>query len=84
MVLGFEPVDKPIIPRRSFFDKGDFLALTGMFSLEKAADRHGRLPRYLYSANMCREAGEDTLPTVLPSACCLMAHSFYSLSDETD
>ncbi|WP_240422140.1 hypothetical protein [Paenibacillus periandrae] len=55
-----------------------------MFSLEKAADRHGRLPRYLYSANMCREAGEDTLPTVLPSACCLMAHSFYSLSDETD
>ncbi len=33
MVLGFEPVDKPIIPRRSFFDKGDFLALTGMFSL---------------------------------------------------
>jgi hypothetical protein len=33
MVLGVEPLDKPIIPRRSFFDKGDFLALTGMFSL---------------------------------------------------
>ncbi|MFD0681400.1 MULTISPECIES: hypothetical protein, partial [unclassified Paenibacillus] len=33
MVLGFEPLDKPIIPRRSFFDKDDFLALTGMFTL---------------------------------------------------
>jgi hypothetical protein len=32
MVLGFEPVDKPIIPRRSFFDKGYFLALTGTLS----------------------------------------------------
>jgi hypothetical protein len=32
MVLGFEPVHKPIIPRHSFFDKGHFLALTGMFS----------------------------------------------------
>src|SRR6476620_1766918 len=26
-------VDKPIIPRCSFFSKGHFLALTGMFSL---------------------------------------------------
>ncbi|MDF2713235.1 MAG: hypothetical protein K0R28_160 [Paenibacillus sp.] len=32
MVLGFEPVDKPIIPGRSFFGKGDFLVLTGMFN----------------------------------------------------
>jgi hypothetical protein len=32
MVLGFEPVDKSIIPRRSFFDKGHFLSYTGMFS----------------------------------------------------
>jgi hypothetical protein len=29
--LGFEPLDKPIIPRRSFFGKVHFLALTGMF-----------------------------------------------------
>jgi hypothetical protein len=36
--LGYEPVYKPIIPRCSFFDKGHFLALTGMFSGEKAAD----------------------------------------------
>ncbi len=33
MVLGFEPVDKPIIPRRSFFDKAQFLGYTGMFSV---------------------------------------------------
>lgn len=32
MVLGFEPVDKPIIPRRSFFNKAHFLGYTGMFS----------------------------------------------------
>jgi hypothetical protein len=31
--LGYKPVYKPIIPRCSFFDKGHFLALTGMFSL---------------------------------------------------
>ncbi|CAG7659029.1 hypothetical protein PAECIP111802_07282 [Paenibacillus allorhizosphaerae] len=37
MVLGFEPLDKPIIPGRSFFGKGDFLALTGMFSLTPLA-----------------------------------------------
>jgi hypothetical protein len=29
--LGYKPVYKPIIPRCSFFDKGHFLALTGMF-----------------------------------------------------
>jgi len=33
MVLGFKPVDKPIIPRRSFFDKAYFLGYTGMFSV---------------------------------------------------
>src|SRR4051812_40856681 len=33
MVLGFEPVHKPIIPRRSFFDKVQILVLTGMFSV---------------------------------------------------
>jgi hypothetical protein len=37
--LGVEPVDKPIIPRRSFFGKGHFLALTGMFSAMTAASQ---------------------------------------------
>jgi hypothetical protein len=32
MWLGDVPFDKPIIPRRSFFSKGHFLALTGMFN----------------------------------------------------
>jgi hypothetical protein len=32
MVLGFKPVDKPIIPRRSFFDKDHFLGPTGRFN----------------------------------------------------
>src|SRR5258708_3050035 len=35
MVLGFDPLHKSIIPRRSFFDKPHFLSLTGMFSLIK-------------------------------------------------
>ncbi|MNY47641.1 hypothetical protein D3C86_1829250 [compost metagenome] len=32
MVLGYKPVDKPIIPRRSFFDKDQILGLTGRFN----------------------------------------------------
>jgi transposase len=39
--------DKPIIPRRSFFDKGHFLALTGMFSVPKPA--HSVHERFIHS-----------------------------------
>jgi hypothetical protein len=33
IVLGFEPLHKSIIPRRSFFDKPHFIGLTGMFNI---------------------------------------------------
>ncbi|AEI44452.1 hypothetical protein KNP414_05928 [Paenibacillus mucilaginosus KNP414] len=36
-------MDKPIIPRRSFFNKADFLGYTGMFSSTETADHCDRL-----------------------------------------
>ncbi|WP_235949633.1 hypothetical protein, partial [Paenibacillus glycinis] len=55
---------KPIIPRRSFFDKGDFLALTGMFYFN---EKEERLPRQLLqvSLNYCSHIVQSWLILIL-------------------
>ncbi|SFM28096.1 Integrase core domain-containing protein [Paenibacillus sp. 1_12] len=47
MVLGFEPVDNPIIPRCFFFGKGHFLSPTGRFITPVGSDSGEKL--YLLS-----------------------------------